>query len=152
VVVDFKNTVIILTSNLGSEALTLATEETFKQAKESVMEIVKQSFRPEFLNRLDEIIIFHKLTPKHIEKIVEIQLKNLESTLSKKDIGIEISKEAKEWISKNGYDPIYGARPLKRLIQREIQNQLAKMLISGDLKDGGIIKTELKDGKLKFSC
>lgn len=136
VVVDFKNTVIILTSNLGSEALTLATEETFEKAKISVMEAVKQNFRPEFLNRLDEIIIFHKLAPKHIEKIVDIQLKNLESTLAKKDIGIEISKEAKRWISENGYDPVYGARPLKRLIQREIQNQLAKMLISGELKDG----------------
>ena len=152
VVVDFKNTVIILTSNLGSEALTLATEETFEQAQKSVMEAVKQNFRPEFLNRLDEIIIFHKLAPKHIEKIVDIQLKNLESTLAKKDIVIEISKEAKEWISQNGYDPIYGARPLKRLIQREIQNQLAKMLISGDLKDGGKIQIELKDDQLKFSC
>lgn len=152
VVVDFKNTVIILTSNLGSEALTLATEETFEQAKKSVMEAVKQNFRPEFLNRLDEIIIFHKLAPKHIEKIVEIQLKNLESTLAKKDISIEITKEAKAWISQNGYDPIYGARPLKRLIQREIQNKLAKMLISGELKDGGKIQIELKDDQLKFSC
>jgi ATP-dependent Clp protease ATP-binding subunit ClpB len=151
VVVDFKNTVIILTSNLGSEALTLATEETFEEAKQIVMETVKKSFRPEFINRLDEIIIFHKLTQKHIERIVDIQLSNLEKTLSKRNIKIELTKEARGWISLNGYDPIYGARPLKRLIQKEIQNQLAKMLISGDLKDGGKIEIKLKEDKLSFN-
>jgi ATP-dependent Clp protease ATP-binding subunit ClpB len=152
VVVDFKNTVIILTSNLGSESLTLATEETFEEAKLIVMEILKQTFRPEFLNRLDEIIIFHKLMPNHIKKIVDIQLTNLETTLGKRNISIELDEKARSWISDNGYDPIYGARPLKRLIQREIQNQLAKLLISGELKDGNKIFITLEDDKLKFNC
>lgn len=139
IVVDFKNTVIILTSNLGSESLTIATEETFSAAKEQVMEIVKQSFRPEFLNRLDEIIVFHKLMPSHITKIVDIQVAKLESTLGKHKIKLELELSAKDWLSKEGYDPLYGARPLKRLIQREIQNKLAKMIISGQVGDGGKI-------------
>lgn len=150
VVVNFKNTVIILTSNLGSEALTLATEENFEQAKLEVMEYVKKAFRPEFLNRLDEIIVFHKLALKHIEKIVEIQIRNLETTLSKQNIKLSLDQGAKEWLSKNGYDPIYGARPLKRLIQREIQNPLAKMLIAGEIGDGNTLNISLQGDKLKF--
>jgi ATP-dependent Clp protease ATP-binding subunit ClpB len=151
IVVDFKNTVIILTSNLGSDSLTLATKETFNQAKLEVMEVVKKTFRPEFLNRLDEIIIFHKLMPEHIIKIVDIQLSKLESTLAKHNIKLKLADKAREWLSKEGYDPIYGARPLKRLIQREIQNQLAKMLIAGEIKDGDEVKISLEADKLKFS-
>jgi ATP-dependent Clp protease ATP-binding subunit ClpB len=150
IVVDFKNTVIILTSNLGSESLTLATDKTFEQAKLAVMEVVKQTFRPEFLNRLDEITVFHKLMPEHIRKIVEIQLANLEKNLSKHNIKLKLEEKAKEWLSEEGYDPIYGARPLKRLIQREIQNQLAKMLIAGEISDGDEVKIGLSNGKLKF--
>lgn len=150
IVVDFKNTVIILTSNLGSENLTLATENTFEQAKIEVMEIVKQTFRPEFLNRLDEIIIFHKLLPVHISKIVDIQLCKLEETLSKHNIKIELDEMAKNWLSKEGYDPMYGARPLKRLIQREIQNQLAKFLIAGEIVDGDKVLITLENEALKL--
>lgn len=150
VVVDFKNTVIILTSNLGSENLTLATEENFNEAKLEVMEVVKKAFRPEFLNRLDEIIVFHKLALKHISKIVEIQINNLEKTLAKHNIHLELNEKAKNWLSNNGYDPIYGARPLKRLIQREIQNPLAKLLIAGEVKDGDKISITLDGDKLKF--
>ena len=151
IVVDFKNTVIILTSNLGSEALTLATDTTFEQAKLEVMEVVKKAFRPEFLNRLDEIIIFHKLLISHISKIVDIQLANLEKNLANHNIHIKLDDKAKEWLSTEGYDPIYGARPLKRLIQREIQNQLAKMLIGGEVKDGDKIKISLEKGELKIT-
>ncbi len=150
VVVDFKNTVIILTSNLGSENLTLATEENFNEAKLEVMEVVKKAFRPEFLNRLDEIIVFHKLALKHISKIVEIQINNLEKTLAKHNIHLELNEKSKNWLSNNGYDPIYGARPLKRLIQREIQNPLAKLLIAGEVKDGDKISITLDGDKLKF--
>lgn len=150
ILVDFKNTVIILTSNLGSESLTLATEETFNHAKIEVMEIVKKTFRPEFLNRLDEIIIFHKLMPTHISKIVDIQLSKLENNLSKHNIKLNLDKKAREWLSIEGYDPIYGARPLKRLIQKEIQNQLAKKLIAGEIKDGDEVKITLEDGSIKF--
>jgi ATP-dependent Clp protease ATP-binding subunit ClpB len=150
VVVDFKNTVIILTSNLGSENLTLATEENFNEAKLEVMEVVKKAFRPEFLNRLDEIIVFHKLALKHISKIVEIQINNLEKTLAKHNIHLELNEKSKNWLSNNGYDPTYGARPLKRLIQREIQNPLAKLLIAGEVKDGDKISITLDGDKLKF--
>ncbi len=148
IVVDFKNTVIILTSNLGSENLTLATEETFSSAKEQVMNVVRNTFRPEFLNRLDEIIIFHKLMPKHIIKIVDIQIGKLEATLEKHKIKLSLEDSAKEWISKQGYDPIYGARPLKRLIQREIQNKLAKILIAGEIKEGSVVSVKLKNDAL----
>ena len=151
VVVDFKNTVIILTSNLGSEVLTLASDDEFNQAKIEVMEIVKKTFRPEFLNRLDEIIVFHKLAQEHIGKIVTIQLANLENILSKHNIKLVLDDQAIEWLSINGYDPIYGARPLKRLIQREIQNQLAKMIIGGEIKDGEKVHITLFEDKLKFS-
>ena len=150
ILVDFKNTVIILTSNLGSESLTLATEKTFNQAKIEVMEIVKQTLRPEFLNRLDEIIIFHKLMPIHISRIVDIQLSKLEATLAKHNIKLSLDSKAREWLSTEGYDPVYGARPLKRLIQKEIQNQLAKKLIAGDVKDGDEIEITLENGSIKF--
>ncbi len=150
IVVDFKNTVIILTSNLGSESLTLATEETFNQARLEVMEVIKKTFRPEFLNRLDEIIVFHKLMLTHISKIVNIQLAKLEATLSKHNIKLNLNDKAREWLALEGYDPIYGARPLKRLIQREIQNQLAKMLIAGEIKDGDEVKIKLENDKLKI--
>jgi ATP-dependent Clp protease ATP-binding subunit ClpB len=149
VVVDFKNTVIILTSNLGSETLTL--EKDFELAKLEVMEVVRKSFKPEFLNRLDEIIVFHRLMHDHISKIVEIQLYNLEKALAKHNIKLELDKKAKEWLSLNGYDPIYGARPLKRLIQKEIQNQLAKMLIAGEAENSNKILITLEEGKLKFT-
>lgn len=150
VVVDFKNTIIILTSNLGSEILTLATNETFNQAKLEVMEVIKQSFRPEFLNRLDEIIVFHKLAHEHIDKIVDIQIDHLEKTLAKHNISLELTPQARKWFADMGYDPLYGARPLKRLIQREIQNTLAKMLIAGEVKDGDKLKISLDGDKLIF--
>ena len=114
------------------------------------MEAVKKAFRPEFLNRLDEIIIFHKLLISHISKIVDIQLANLEKNLAKHNIRLSLDNQAKEWLSVEGYDPIYGARPLKRLIQRERQNQLAKMLIAGEVKDGDQIKISLEDSKLNI--
>ena len=114
------------------------------------MEVVKQTFRPEFLNRLDEIIIFHKLMPIHISKIVDIQLSKLENTLAKHNIKLSLDSKAREWLSTEGYDPIYGARPLKRLIQKEIQNQLAKKLIAGETKDGDEIKITLESGSIKF--
>lgn len=150
VVVDFKNTIIILTSNLGAESLTLATEKNFEEAKKEVMEVVRKTFRPEFLNRLDEVIIFHKLNIEHIAKIVEIQINNLEQTLAKHNIHLSLEKSAKEWLSTNGYDPIYGARPLKRLIQREIQNPMAKMLIAGEIKDGDHLSIKAREDKLEF--
>lgn len=149
VVVDFKNTVIILTSNLGADQLTL--EKDFEIAKLSVMEIVRKNFKPEFLNRLDEIIIFHRLSNQHIHKIVDIQIANLQSSLAKHNIELALDDSAKNWLGLEGYDPIYGARPLKRLIQKSIQNHLAKLLIAGEIKEGGKITITCENNQLKFS-
>jgi ATP-dependent Clp protease ATP-binding subunit ClpB len=141
--VDFKNTIIILTSNLGAKLLI----EKGDSAKGDVMELLKSAFRPEFLNRLDEIIIFHKLSLDDLIKIVEIQIKQLENLLADKDLQIKLSKQAKEWLAENGFDNAYGARPLKRLIQKEIQNKIAQMILSGQLKPGSTISVGTsKDG------
>jgi ATP-dependent Clp protease ATP-binding subunit ClpB len=149
VVVDFKNTVIILTSNLGADQLTL--EKDFEIAKLSVMEIVRKNFKPEFLNRLDEVIIFHRLSNQHIHKIVDIQIANLQSSLAKHNIALTLDDSAKNWLGLEGYDPIYGARPLKRLIQKSIQNHLAKLLIAGEIKEGRKITITCENNQLKFS-
>jgi ATP-dependent Clp protease ATP-binding subunit ClpB len=136
--VDFKNTIIILTSNLGSEFITNESEN--KQAHLKVMEVVKNYFRPEFLNRLDEISIFDKLTHTDIEKIIKLQLENLSKLLHEKQLSMNISTDAITWLVKNGYDAEYGARPLKRLIQTEIQNKLANLILSGELVENSIIE------------
>jgi ATP-dependent Clp protease ATP-binding subunit ClpB len=136
--VDFKNTIIILTSNLGAQFLASTKDES---ANEKVMEVVRSHFKPEFLNRLDEIILFHRLGKEHIEQIVKIQLESLAKNLSEHKITLDYSDEKflKE-ISEKGYDPVYGARPLKRVIQREIQNVIAKKMLSGEIKEGDVIK------------
>jgi ATP-dependent Clp protease ATP-binding subunit ClpB len=146
VVVDFRNTIIILTSNLGAEVLIQAkSAEIEQETREQVMQIVKNLFRPEFLNRLDEIIIFHKLCREHIDKIVDIQIAKLAKTLEERKITLHLNEKARQWLADAGYDELYGARPLKRVIQREIQNKLATMIISGDIKDGDKLDIDLKN-------
>lgn len=145
--VDFKNTIIILTSNLGSEFLSIDTGSDDNETN-MVMERVKQHFRPEFLNRLDEMIIFHRLTRANMSEIVRIQLKLLEHNLKNQDIHILFDNDVLEFLSERGYDPIYGARPLKRLIQREIQNKLAKLLLSGEIYSGQNVKLTVKNNEL----
>lgn len=138
--VDFRNTVIILTSNLGSEILaTQAEGHDSAEVRDQVMEIVRGAFRPEFLNRLDEIILFHRLSRKHMDAIVDIQIKRLAKTLAAQDITLEMDKSAREWLAQAGYDPVYGARPLKRVIQREVQNELANKVLEGNVKSGDAI-------------
>jgi ATP-dependent Clp protease ATP-binding subunit ClpB len=146
--VDFKNTLIILTSNLGSEYLAgLKEGEDSGQVRDQVMAVVRQAFRPEFLNRLDEIILFHRLSRANMTGIVEIQLKRLQNLLADRKLEIELDAKAKEWLADAGYDPVYGARPLKRVIQRELQNPLATMILEGRFKPGEIIKVSAnKDG------
>jgi ATP-dependent Clp protease ATP-binding subunit ClpB len=146
--VDFKNTIIILTSNLGSEYLASLEEgQDSAVAREPVMAMVRQSFRPEFLNRLDEIILFHRLSRSHMTGIVEIQLKHLEALLIDRKLELKLDKKAKEWLAEAGYDPVYGARPLKRVIQRSLQNPLATMILEGRFKPGETIKVSAdKDG------
>lgn len=147
--IDFKNTIIILTSNLGSEFLSEGIDiRSADGEEEMVMGKVRQHFRPEFLNRLDEIIIFHRLTRSHMSEIVKIQLKLLENNLKNQNIHISYSSDALEFLANKGYDPIYGARPLKRLIQRELQNKLAKLLLSGAIVSGQNIKLTVEEKEL----
>ncbi|WP_374382792.1 ATP-dependent chaperone ClpB [Dongia sp.] len=146
--VDFRNTIIILTSNLGAEYLVaLKDGEDSDKARDQVMGVVRQAFRPEFLNRLDEVILFHRLNRQNMTGIVEIQLKRLEALLAERKLDLSLDAQAKEWLAEAGYDPVYGARPLKRVIQRELQNPLALMILEGKFKPGETIEVSAdKDG------
>jgi len=135
--VDFKNTVIILTSNLGTELL--SGEET-REARAQVMQAVRAHFRPEFLNRLDEIILFHRLSRANMDRIVDIQIGRLQKLLAVRKLEIALDAKAREWLANAGYDPVYGARPLKRVIQKRLQDPLAQMLLEGKISDGSKIK------------
>ncbi|MBU9698029.1 ATP-dependent chaperone ClpB [Rhodobacteraceae bacterium HSP-20] len=138
--VDFKQTIIVLTSNLGSQALSLLPDGTdASAAKREVMEAVRAHFRPEFLNRLDETIIFDRLGRADMTGIVEIQLRRLEKRLAQRKITLELDADARAWLADEGYDPVYGARPLKRVIQRQLQDPLAEMLLAGDVLDGSTV-------------
>ncbi len=149
--VDFRNTLIILTSNLGSQALAaLPDGADAEAARPEVMEVVRQAFRPEFLNRLDEIILFHRLDRKHMDGIVAVQLKHLEKLLADRKITIGLDGMARTWLANAGYDPVYGARPLKRVIQRSLQNPLAQKLLAGSVKDGDTVMVTVRDGELAF--
>jgi len=135
--VDFKNTLIIMTSNIGAEYLAeLPADQEVDAVREQVMGAVRSHFRPEFLNRLDEIILFHRLHPEQMGAIVDIQLARLMHLLADRKIAIELDDAARTWLAEAGYDPVYGARPLKRVIQRELQNRLAEEILKGDIKDG----------------
>jgi ATP-dependent Clp protease ATP-binding subunit ClpB len=150
--VDFSNTLIILTSNLGSQYLAgLEDGQDVKDVEPQVMEVVRGHFRPEFLNRLDEIILFHRLAAEHMAPIVDIQVKRVQKLLKDRKIVIDLSDKAKAWLGRVGYDPVYGARPLKRAIQRYLQDPLADMLLRGDIPDGTTVKVEEGDGELKFN-
>jgi ATP-dependent Clp protease ATP-binding subunit ClpB len=139
--VDFRNTLIVLTSNLGSEYLaSLADEGDVSEVRGQVMEAVRAAFRPEFLNRLDEILLFRRLSRQDMTGIVEIQLQRLQKLLDDRKIVLEVDAPAKAWIAEAGYDPVYGARPLKRVIQKELQNPLAEKILSGDIQDGQTVR------------
>ncbi|HML10338.1 MAG TPA: ATP-dependent chaperone ClpB [Stellaceae bacterium] len=139
--VDFRNTLIVLTSNLGSEAIAnLADHEDVEKARPAVMEAVRHAFRPEFLNRLDEILLFRRLSRDDMTGIVDIQLARLRKLLEDRKIVLDLDPKATEWLAKSGYDPVYGARPLKRVIQRELQNPLAQRILEGRIPDGATVK------------
>ncbi len=136
--VDFSNTLIVMTSNLGADFLAaLPDGASAEEAREQVMEVVRASFRPEFLNRLDEIILFNRLSQADMGGIVEIQLKRLDKLLASREIALEVTDAAKTWLAEAGYDPVYGARPLKRLIQKKVQDPLAELILAGRLPDRG---------------
>lgn len=141
--VDFKNTIIVMTSNIGShEILSMTDAELYPQIKSRVMEILQREFRPEFLNRIDEVIVFHPLGRKEIRQIVDLQLRQLEAALREEGYGLEVTEKAKDLLAAEGYDPTYGARPLKRVIQQRIQNSLANELLAGNFEEGATITVD----------
>ncbi len=150
--VDFRNVVIIMTSNLGSEFLaTLGQTDSVETVRSQVMDVVRASFRPEFLNRLDEILLFNRLSREHMTGIVEIQLARLRKLLTDRHIGLELDGRALTWLGNAGYDPAYGARPLKRVIQKSLQNPLATQILEGKVADGATVKVAVKNGGLSIN-
>jgi ATP-dependent Clp protease ATP-binding subunit ClpB len=149
--VDFKNSVIVMTSNIGSQAISTSSGDMDK-AMPQLMEALRSTFRPEFLNRIDDVIVFHRLTQNLIKGIVELQLKQLENILAQKELSLTVSPAAVEQIAREGYDPVYGARPLKRLIQKKIQDRLAMLLLNGDVHPGDALHLDLdkQTGELAF--
>ncbi|KQN24400.1 ATP-dependent chaperone ClpB [Sphingomonas sp. Leaf34] len=149
--VDFSNTLIILTSNLGSQYLAnMAEGDDVSSVEPQVMEIVRSHFRPEFLNRLDEVILFHRLGQSHMAPIVDIQVSRVDKLLADRKIVLDLSDAARAWLGRVGYDPVYGARPLKRAVQRYLQDPLADMILRGEVKDGSTVKVDEGDGKLEL--
>ncbi|MEC3912754.1 ATP-dependent chaperone ClpB [Sphingobium sp. CR2-8] len=149
--VDFTNTIIVLTSNLGSQFLTgLADDEPVEKVEPQVMEIVRAHFRPEFLNRLDEVILFHRLGAAHMAPIVDIQVARIGKLLKDRKIVLDLTDEARAWLGRVGYDPVYGARPLKRAVQRYLQDPLADLILRGEVPDGSTVRVEDGDGALKL--
>ncbi len=147
--VNFANTIVIMTSNLGSNYLTnLADGQSVEDVEPQVMEIVRGHFRPEFLNRLDEIILFHRLGQEHMGPIVEIQVARVQRLLADRKIRIELTAGARDWLGRVGYDPVYGARPLKRAVQRYLQDPLADLILKGEVKDGSTVQVGEGDGGL----
>jgi ATP-dependent Clp protease ATP-binding subunit ClpB len=144
--VDFRNAILILTSNLGS---TLITDPTLteEQRRDAVLATVRSQFKPEFLNRLDDIVVFHALTGPDLRAIVDIQLGALRRRLAERRLELEVSEAARGWLAEHGYDPIYGARPLRRLVQSAIGDRLAKALLSGEIRDGDTVQVDLAESK-----
>jgi ATP-dependent Clp protease ATP-binding subunit ClpB len=149
--VDFRNTLIIMTSNLGAEYLvSLSDDQDVDAVRDEVMAVVKASFRPEFLNRVDEVILFHRLRRQDMDRIVEIQLKRLENLLVDRKITLTLDHDAIEWLASKGYDPAYGARPLKRVMQKELQDPLAEKILLGEILDGSTVKVTAGSDRLNF--
>ncbi|NBQ70975.1 MAG: AAA family ATPase, partial [Nitrosomonadaceae bacterium] len=149
--VDFKNTVIVMTSNLGSQMIQEMSGNDYQVIKQAVMGEVKTYFRPEFINRIDEVVVFHALDQKHIESIAKIQLQYLEARLAKLEMKLEVSDAALSSISQAGFDPVFGARPLKRAIQTQIENPLAKEILEGKFVAKDTIKVDLSDDAIRFT-
>ncbi len=153
--VDFKNTIVIMTSNVGSHRILEYRGEFdgsgYDRMKEAVLEELRRGFRPEFLNRIDEITVFHSLTEEHLMQIVDIQLGSLRKRLAERNIEIELGDSARRYLVHAGYDTSYGARPLKRAIQREIETPLARLLLGGQVREQQVVAVELDRGELRFT-
>ncbi len=154
-VVNFKNTIIIMTSNIGSHLILEYSGQLegaqYEQMKASVLEAMRHHFRPEFLNRVDEIIVFHALTEEDLKKIVDIQLERLRRRLEERRITLELTEEAKSHLARAGYDPVYGARPLKRAIQREIETPLSRLILKGEVKDNSVVRADVEGDRIVFT-
>jgi ATP-dependent Clp protease ATP-binding subunit ClpB len=148
--VDFKNTVLVMTSNLGSQMIQQMAGDDYGVIKLAVMAEVKMQFRPEFVNRIDEIVVFHALDEKHIKDIARIQLRYLQERLAKLEIRLELSDAALAELAKAGFDPVYGARPLKRAIQQELENPLAKEILEGKFGPKDRVQVEYRGGRMQF--
>jgi ATP-dependent Clp protease ATP-binding subunit ClpB len=140
--VDFRNAILVLTSNLGSTAIA-DPGLSERQRTDAVLAVVRQHFKPEFLNRLDDVVVFHALGTEELTSIVEIQVRRLAARLSARRLVLEVSEAAKEWLAINGFDPVYGARPLRRLVQSAIGDQLARELLAGQIRDGDTVRVDL---------
>jgi len=152
--VDFKNTIIIMTSNIGSHLILEhrgGTGESYERMKEAVLAELRRTFRPEFLNRVDEIVVFHALTEEHLARIVEIQIERLRERIRDRRIELELTERAKARLAEWGYDPVFGARPLKRVIQREVETPLAKLILQGEVRDNSLVIVDEEGGRLTFS-
>ena len=153
-VVDFKNTVIIMTSNVGSPYLLEGIDssgEIRKESRQKVLQELRGIFRPEFLNRVDEIVLFKPLTVKEIEGIVDLLIQDVRGRLAQRGVGLEVSQQAREFVARQGYDPVYGARPLKRYIQRELETRIGRAIIENSVKEGTLVKVELSAGALRVA-
>ena len=150
--VDFRNTLIVMTSNLGAEYLVDQAEgEDSEAVRDLVMAEVRAHFRPEFLNRVDEIILFHRLKREQMGRIVDIQMERLQKLLDDRKIALTLDAKARDWLADKGYDPAYGARPLKRVIQKSVQDPLAELMLSGKIKDGEKVKISAGRDGLVFN-
>jgi ATP-dependent Clp protease ATP-binding subunit ClpB len=148
--VDFRNTVIVMTSNLGSHHIQAMVGKPYEAIKEVVWDEVKQHFRPEFLNRIDEVVVFHALQSQHIEKIAGIQIQRLTKRLAQQDMVLEVSAVALAELARGGFDPVFGARPLKRAIQQNLENPIAKLILQGKFGPKDVVPVDWRDGKFVF--
>jgi ATP-dependent Clp protease ATP-binding subunit ClpB len=148
--VDFKNTVLIMTSNLGSREIQAVADDE-KQVREAVLEVLREQFKPEFLNRIDDIVIFHQLSREQIGDIIEIQLERLRQLLAERDMQLVLDDSARQLLAREGYDPLYGARPLKRAIQTLVQNPLASKLLRGEVLPGQTIRVSADGDQMQFT-
>jgi ATP-dependent Clp protease ATP-binding subunit ClpB len=149
--VDFRNTVIIMTSNLGSQVIQeMSGEENYDRMKSAVMEIVGRHFRPEFVNRIDDIVVFHPLGREQLHRIAENQVRYLRERLASRDLGLTLTPAALDRLAEAGFDPVYGARPLKRAIQQQIENPLAQEILSGKFGPGDTIIADVAEGVIMF--
>ncbi len=149
--VDFRNTVVIMTSNIASQIILGFKGQDYEKMKSQALEVLRQSFRPEFLNRVDEVVVFHPLTRDELRQLVDVQLVRLRQRLEERKIELELTDKARDYLAENGYDPSYGARPLKRLIQRELETALGRKLLSGEIRDNSRVKVDAGARGLEFS-